>query len=79
MKNKPLPSHSWLFFNKLTNYFAVAFLLLAFVIFLVLWTISYTIRRDCYNPYDRSFEIGNYWIGVKAGSLKDGCPVNEEK
>lgn len=69
-----LPSHSWLFFNRARDYLAWLFVGLVLFSFIVIWTITYTIRRDCTDVYNRRLSLGNYWLQVNAGSNKEGCP-----
>lgn len=68
------PTHGWLIGNRLLRWFAGLFLLFLFVWFVAIWTVTYAIRRDCQQPYDRDLKLFGYWISVKAGSTKDGCP-----
>lgn len=72
-KQLPLPTHSGLAFNKLRDYLAYAFIFMSLVVFITLWTITYSIRRDCQRPYDRHFRILGYWAEVRIGSGKDEC------
>lgn len=69
-----LPSHTWLFFNKLRDWLAVIFVMVLLIIFIACWTIRYSINRDCTEPYKRNSIVLGYWIHVSAGSTEINCP-----
>ena len=68
------PTHGWLITNKLLRLLAGAFIISSVIIFIFVWTIRYSIDRDCSNPYERDVQISHYWISIKAGSTQEGCP-----
>jgi len=70
----PLPSHSFLLINRATNWLAGIFLFVLLVVFIAVWTVTYTIRRDCQHPYNRNIKVFGYWLQVDAGSTKKECP-----
>jgi hypothetical protein len=49
------------------------FLLVLFVVFMVLVSVTYGIRRDCNKPYDRDLKLFGYWVHIDAGRTKSGC------
>lgn len=66
-------THTALLLNKITNYLAVAFVIVLLVVFVSVYTIRYSIRRDCNDPYRRDIKLFGYWLHVESGSTKDGC------
>lgn len=73
-RDSALPKHSWLFFNRLRDYMAYAFIVLFIISFVAVYTIRYSLKKDCSDIYKRDVKIFSYWIHVESGSLKDGCP-----
>lgn len=72
------PTHTWLAMNKLMRYLAWAFIVVFTISFIAIWTVTYSIRRDCVDYYDRNLNLGQYWVTVQIGSTKPGCP-NEQR
>lgn len=70
----PLPSHKWLFFNKLRDWLAWVLIIALFIMFTSAYAITYMIRRDCTDVYNRRFNISGYWVTIGVGSNKEGCP-----
>jgi hypothetical protein len=68
-----LPSHRWLVGQDIMRTFAWLFIISSLVTFITLWSIAYSIRRDCRSPYRRNMKLFGYWIHIDAGSTKDGC------
>jgi hypothetical protein len=68
-----LPSHGMVISNKIMRVLAWAFLAVALCLFITFYTITYSIKRDCMNPYTRDIKVFGYWWHVEAGSTKDGC------
>lgn len=73
----PLPSHRFLFFNKLRDW--IAYISIAFLVFVILcaMVIRYSVKRDCENYYRRDLRIFGYWININVGSADEGCPIYE--
>jgi hypothetical protein len=55
------------------RWLALAFVLSVLIIFIAMWTVRYSINRDCQNPYQRNIKVFGYWIRIGAGSTKTGC------
>lgn len=43
---------------------------------ITIYAISFSIKTDCQNVYERNLEISNRWITIQAGSTESGCPAN---
>lgn len=69
----PSPTHQWLLTNKIMRWLAGAFLVFLFFTVLIVSAITYSIRRDCSNPYRRTLEVGGYWLVIHMGSTEAGC------
>lgn len=68
------PTHGWLISNRFLRWCAWAFLALVLVTFIAVYTITYTLRRDCTDVYDRTLKFPGYWLHIEAGSTKSECP-----
>jgi len=68
------PTHGWLIGNRLIRKLAWAFIVLVLLVSFWVAMVTYSIRRDCYQPYDRSFKLFGYWVHLSAGSTKQECP-----
>lgn len=68
------PTHGWVVGNRLLRWLATAFIIFSLIVFVLLFAITYTIRRDCTNPYRRDLKIVGYWVHIQAGSNSPSCP-----
>lgn len=75
-RTSPLPSHRFLIMNNVTNWLAGIFLFLVLVMFIAVWTVTYTIRRDCQHPYHRELKLFSYWVNIQSGSTQKECPAS---
>lgn len=73
-KGTQQPTHGWLIGNRIIRKLAWAFIII--VLFMSFWVamVTYTIRRDCNDPYHRRLKMFGYWFVIDAGSTKTGCP-----
>lgn len=77
-KQATAPTHGWLISNRILRFFAWCFLIIFAVVFIAVWTITYTIRRDCSRPYNRDIKVAGYWLHVDAGSTAAECPQHDD-
>lgn len=73
-KKDAAPTIGWVISSKITRWLAWCFVLSLLVIFISLWTVRYSINRDCRDYYTRDINVFGYWITIQAGSSKTGCP-----
>jgi hypothetical protein len=73
-KHNAAPTHGWVISSRITKYLAIAFLVITFIVFVTVWTITWGIRRDCSDVYKRDLKVGGYWLYIQAGSNDTGCP-----
>jgi hypothetical protein len=66
-------THTALLLNRLTNYLAGAFVFLLLITILFVYGVTYSIQRDCNNPYGRNLKLFGWWITIHAGSTKQDC------
>lgn len=69
------PTHGWLIGNNVMRWLASLFILVLLILFIIVWTVTYTIRRDCQHPYHRDLKLAGYWLHIQAGSTKHDCPA----
>lgn len=68
------PTHGWLISSRINKWLALGFIVLMLAAFIAVFTITYSIRRDCRNYYKRNIKLAGYWLHITAGSTTDGCP-----
>lgn len=73
-KHDSAPTYSWVFGSKLTKWLASIFILLLLASFIAVWTIRYSLARDCHDVYERKLSTPGHWIVIMAGSKEPGCP-----
>jgi hypothetical protein len=73
-KHDAAPTFGWVLGSKITKWLSMLFVFTAFIVFLAVWTVTYTVRRDCSDVYTRNVGAFGYWLHVQAGSTKAGCP-----
>jgi hypothetical protein len=66
-------THGLVISQKIIRCLAYAFVLLALCLFITYYTITYSIKRDCMNPYSRDIKAFGFWWRIEAGSTKEGC------
>lgn len=67
------PTHGWLIGNRIIRKLAWAFILLMLIVSFWVAMVTYSIRRDCSNPYHRRLYLFGYWIDTDMGSTKAEC------
>jgi hypothetical protein len=72
------PTHSWVITSRINKWLAAIFLFCLLIVFITIWTLTYTIRRDCTDVYRRDFEVAGYWLHVDAGSTRPECPQHDD-
>lgn len=68
------PTYGWVLGSKITKWLSWLFIAVLFVAFVSVWTVTYTVRRNCSDVYTRNMKVAGYWLHIQAGSTKDGCP-----
>ncbi len=68
------PTHGWIISSQINKYLAALFVLSLLVWFIAIWTVRYSLDKDCSDLYDRRINVFGYWIVIQAGSTKDRCP-----
>lgn len=68
------PTHGWVISSTINKWLALAFMLSLLFWGIAIWTITYTLRRDCSDVYDRDIKVAGYWLHVEAGSTAPDCP-----
>jgi hypothetical protein len=71
------PTHGWVISSKINKWLALAFIISLLVVFVTIWTVAYSIRRDCTDVYKRDLKAGKYWLHIESGSTKLECPQYE--
>lgn len=75
-KRDSAPTHGWVISSTINKWLALGFMVIVFFVFMVTVTITYSLRRDCFDVYNRDLSLGSYWLHIEAGSNDPGCPGN---
>jgi len=76
-KRDSAPTHGWVISSQINKWLAFILIVSLLLWGVTIWTIAYTIRRDCQDVYKRDIKVSNYWLHIEAGSTKLGCPQYE--
>lgn len=73
-KRDSAPTIGWVVSSQINKYLALIFMISLLIWGIAIWTVTYTLRRDCTDVYKRDVEAFGYWLRVEAGSTKKECP-----
>lgn len=74
MKHSNAPSHTWLAGNRVMRGLAYAFIFSVLLVGISVWTVRYSVERDCQNYYKRDILVFSSWVHIESGSTKKDCP-----
>lgn len=72
-KHDSAPTHGWVIGSQVNKWLALLFIINLLFWFIAFWTITYSVRRDCTNPYHRQIKAFSYWAVINIGSGKAEC------
>lgn len=71
------PTHSWVISSTINKWLALAFIVSILFWGIAIWTVTYTLRRECNDVYKRDIKTFGYWLHIEAGSTDMECPQYE--